>query len=64
MMQLPDQLIIDAFLWENENPIRSSLARERRKAMGYKRKCENLGLLDAADAVQETIDGMEARLYA
>lgn len=59
-----EELATQLLLWEQENPIRSSLARERRKAMNYKKKCEHLGLLDAAGAVQATIDQMEARLYA
>lgn len=63
-MKLPDTLVVRQLEWENENPVRRSLVRERSKAAQYQKTCVYHGMLDAAAAVQVTIDNIERKLYA
>lgn len=63
-MDLPDLLIVRQVEWENENPVRRSLVRERAKATQYQKTCVFHGLEEAAAAVQVTIDNIERKLYA
>lgn len=59
-----DSLVVQQLLWENENPVRRSLVRERSKATKYQAMCVRNGLAEAAAAVQVTIDNIERKLYA